>query len=165
MATGSSGPAAPTAGAALQSSLRSLGATLLGIAHTRLELLSLELEDEKQRLLGVLAWGALAVVLGGLGLVFLAAWLTVLWWETHRLLALGACAAVFLALTVLAVWKVRGLMRSSRGWLAASLAELEADRQALAAGLAPAAPVTSTAPATSTAPGNGATTPGPTHGT
>lgn len=135
-----SGPAAPAAGAALQSSLRSLGATVLGIAHTRLELLSLELEDEKQRLLGVLAWGALAVVLGGLGLVFLAGWLTVLFWDTHRLLALGSFAAVFLLLTVFAAWRVRALLRASQGWLSASLAELEADRQALAAGLQ-AAPV------------------------
>lgn len=129
---------APPAGAALQSSLRSLGATLLGIAHTRLELLSLELEDEKQRLLGVLAWGALAILLGGLGLVFLAGWFTVLLWDTHRLLALGVFAGAFLAAAVLAVWRVRTLMKASEGWLSASLSELDADRQALAAGLSSA---------------------------
>lgn len=138
MAIGSSGPTGPTAGVALQASLRSLGATLLGMAHTRLELLTLELEDEKQRLLGVLAWGALAVVLGALSLVFLAGWLTVLWWDTHRLLVLGGFAGVFLLLALVAVWRVRVLWSASQGWLSASLSELEADRQALAAGLAPA---------------------------
>lgn len=131
-------PSAPPAGAALQSSLRALGATLLGIAHTRLELLSLELEDEKQRLLGVLAFGALAILLGGLGLVFLAGWLTVLLWDTHRLLALGGFAVAFLAASALAVWRARTLMKASQGWLSASLAELDADRQALAAGLSTA---------------------------
>ena len=157
MANDSSGPAAPTAGAALQSSLRSLGATLLGIAHTRLELLSLELEDEKQRLLGMLAWGLCALVLANLGLVFLAGWLTVLFWDTHRLLILGAFADVFMLLAVLAVWRVRSLWVASQGWLSASLAELEADRQALAAGLAPAAHATPG--------GNDAAQPGAAHGT
>lgn len=137
---------APPAGAALQSSLRSLGATLLGIAHTRLELLSLELEDEKQRLLGVLAWGALAILLGGLGLVFLAGWFTVLLWDTHRLLALGVFAGAFLAAGALAVWRARTLMKASQGWLSASLSELDADRQALAAGLSSAHRATNPAP-------------------
>ena len=85
---------ANTAGTALKSSLRTLGATLLGVAHTRLELLALELEDEKRRVLGVLAWGAVAIMLGGFGLFFLAGWLTVLFWDSHRLWALGSIADV-----------------------------------------------------------------------
>jgi uncharacterized membrane protein YqjE len=122
---------ANTAGAALKVSLRTLGATLLGVAQTRLELLALELEDEKRRVLGVLAWGAVAIMLGGFGLFFLAGWLTVLFWESHRLLALGGFALGFLSLGALALWRLRGLMGSSEGWLSASLGEIEADRQAL----------------------------------
>jgi uncharacterized membrane protein YqjE len=126
------GAGRPAAGAALQSSLRRLGATLLGIAHTRLELLAIELEDEKRRLLGVLGWGALAILMGGFGLVFLAVWLTVMFWETHRLLALGSFSVLFLGLAAWAVWRAQTLLKDSQGWLSATLDELEADRQALA---------------------------------
>lgn len=123
---------ANTAGTALKSSLRTLGATLLGVAHTRLELLALELEDEKRRVLGVLAWGAVAIMLGGFGLFFLAGWLTVLFWDSHRLWALGGFALGFLSMGGWAWWRLRGLLGASEGWLSASLGEIEADRQALA---------------------------------
>lgn len=132
------GAGRPAAGAALQSSLRRLGATLLGIAHTRLELLAIELEDEKRRLLGVLGWGALAILMGGFGLVFLAVWLTVMFWETHRLWALGSFSLLFLGLAAWAVWRAQTLLKHSQGWLSATLDELEADRQALAGAVEPA---------------------------
>lgn len=119
----------------LKSSLQSLAATLMAIAHTRLALLSVELEAEKRRLLGVLAWGALGILLGGFGLVFFAAWLTVLWWDTHRLVALGLSALFFLGVAAVAVWRVRALLLASQEWLGGTLAELEADHQALAAGV------------------------------
>lgn len=128
--------AAAPAGAALKSSLQALAATLLGIVQTRLELLSIELADEKQRLLGVLVWGAVGILFGGFGLVFLALWVTVLLWDSHRLLALGLFASAFLGLAFWAAWRVRSLLQASaEGALAATLAELEADRQALMAGL------------------------------
>lgn len=116
----------------LKTSLQSLAATLMAIAHTRLALLSVELEAEKRRLLGVLAWGALGILLGGFGLVFLAVWLTVLWWDTHRLLALGSSALAFLAVAAVAAWRVRALLVASHEWLGGTLAELEADQRALA---------------------------------
>lgn len=123
----------PGAGSALQSSLKTLGATLIGVVHTRLSLLALELEDEKHRLLGVLAWGAMAILLGGFGLLFFAAWITVMLWDTHRLLALGGFSALFLGIATLACWRVRRLLSDSQQAWSASLAELEADRQVLAA--------------------------------
>src|SRR3990167_8618923 len=55
-------PASPSSG--LLSSLQGLLATLLAIFQTRLELLVTELEEEKLRLLKVLAWGAVALLLG-----------------------------------------------------------------------------------------------------
>lgn len=121
----------------LKASLQSLAATLLAIAHTRLALLAVELEAEKRRLLAILAWGALGILLGGFGLVFLAAWLTVLWWDTHRLLALGVSALAFLGVAGLAMWRVRALLTASEAWLSGTLAELEADHQALATGAEP----------------------------
>lgn len=115
----------------LSSSLRTLLATLLAIFHNRLELLTTELEEEKLRLLRVLTWGALALLLGGMGLLFMATFVLVLFWDEHRLLAAGGVAAVFMLACGLAVFRVRTHWTAATGLLSATLAELEHDRQAL----------------------------------
>lgn len=124
-------PAPQPASAGLKSSLQGLLGTLMGIAHTRLELLATELEEEKLRLLQVLAWGAVAVLVGCVGLVFLAGFVTVLFWDEHRLLVLGLIAGAFLAASAFAVQRVAHHARQASGLLSASLAELEKDRRAL----------------------------------
>lgn len=120
----------PSAGGLL-SSLRGLLATLLAIFQTRLELLATELEEEKLRLLKVLAWGAVALLLGGMGLLFVAAFITVLFWDEHRLLALGLMGAFFILACVLAMSRANAHWQASMGLLSATLAELDQDRRAL----------------------------------
>lgn len=115
----------------LKASLQGVMATMMAIFQTRLALLSTELEEEKQRLLATMAWGAVAILLGCFALAFFAVFVAVLFWDTHRLLVLGAMALLFLALSVAACWQVRRLSLASAGMLTATLAELEADRQAL----------------------------------
>lgn len=115
-------------------SLQGLGATLLAMGQTRLALLATELEEEKQRLLATLAWGAVALLLGCMACLFLAAFVTVLFWDTpHRLLAMACVTLLFAAGAAWAAWRVRQLGRTPEGgMLSASLAELEADCAALA---------------------------------
>lgn len=115
----------------LGASLRQLGGTLLGIAHTRLELLATEVEEEKRRLLAVMAWGAFGVLMASVSLVFLAAFVSVLFWDSRRLLVLGGLVLAFAAACALAFWQVRVRLRESQGLLRETLAELEADRQTL----------------------------------
>ncbi|RZL03240.1 MAG: phage holin family protein [Rubrivivax sp.] len=123
-------PAGPPTGGLL-SSTRSLLATLLAIFHTRLELLTTELEEEKLRLLKVLAWGAVALMLGGMGILFIATFAIVLFWEDHRLLAVGLVAALFGVCCAVALARVKRHWQAATGLLSATLAELEQDRQAL----------------------------------
>lgn len=115
----------------LFASLRGLLTTGLGIAKTRLELLATELEEEKARLLGLLVYGAAAFVLLAAGLIFLAIFLTVLLWDSNRLLVLGIVTALFLGGGGVALMVSLGLARSKSRLFAASLAELERDRAAL----------------------------------
>lgn len=115
----------------LKGSVQALMATALAIFQTRLALLSTELEEEKQRLLATMAWGAVAILLGSFALMFVALFVAVLFWDSHRLLALGTMAAAFALLAAWAVWRVRQLTAASAHPLEATLAELEADRQAL----------------------------------
>ena len=65
----------------------------LQTVQTRLELLAVELQEEKLRLTGLALNTVVAGLLLGFGLVFLMVFLTVLFWEEHRLLALGISTA------------------------------------------------------------------------
>lgn len=115
----------------LFSSLRGLAATGVATLQNRLELLSVELQEEKARLLGLLVYGAAALILLATGVVFAAVFITVLLWDSHRLLALGVFSALFLAAGVFALTAARRLTASASRPFEASLAELVRDRAAL----------------------------------
>jgi uncharacterized membrane protein YqjE len=123
----------------LFASLRGLAATAVAIVQTRLELLGTELQEEKARLLGLLAFGAAALILLAAGLVFLAVFLTVLLWDNNRLLALGVFAALFLGGGAVSLLVALRHARTPSRLFAASLAELARDRAA-AEGTTPADP-------------------------
>lgn len=115
----------------LLASLRNLLAHGLSLAQVRLELFLTELEEEKSRLLKLLAFGAAALLLLAAGLVFLAVFITVLLWDEHRLLALGLFSLLFLGSGTLALVLASGQARRKTRPLAASLDELAKDRAAL----------------------------------
>ena len=103
----------------------------LQTAQTRLELLAVELQEEKLRLTGLALNTVVAGLLLGFGLVFLMVFLTVLFWEEHRLLALGISTAICLIGGLLAASKAAHAFRSGTKLFSASLAELTRDRAAL----------------------------------
>ncbi len=105
------------------------GVTLL---HNRLELLGVELAEERVRLVSVLAYGGAAFLCIAAGLIFLAIFLTVLLWENNRLLALGVFSALFLGAGIASLTLAMSLARSGSKLFSASLAELRSDREALA---------------------------------
>jgi len=112
-------------------SLKEWAATLVGVAHTRLEILSTEVEEEKLRLGQLLLFAVAALFLLGLGIVFAAVFLTVLFWETHRLFILGALALLFLAGGAVALRLLLGKTREKSRLFADSLGELAKDRRRL----------------------------------
>ena len=103
----------------------------LQTAQTRLELLAVELQEEKLRLTGLALNTVVAGLLLGFGLVFLMVFLTVLFWEEHRLLALGISTAICLIGGLLAASKAAHAFRSGTKLFSASLAELTRGRAAL----------------------------------
>lgn len=115
----------------LLGSLRSLAAHSLELLQNRFELLLTEIEEEKERLLRTLFLGATAVLLLGAGVVFLAIFLTVLFWEEHRLLTLGLLTGFFFLAGFVALSSaVRQARRASKP-LKATLDELAHDRAML----------------------------------
>jgi uncharacterized membrane protein YqjE len=123
-----SGPEKPER---LAVSLRGLAGSLIEFISIRLELVGVEAREEVLRLGELLLYGAIAVVLLGLGLTFLAVLLTVLLWDSHRLLALAVFATVFLTLGAMAFIAARArFAQGSRLW-GASLDELNRDKERL----------------------------------
>lgn len=115
----------------LSASVRGLAATLIELAQVRLELLSVEAQEEVLRVAGLLAYGAIALVCLALGLGFLAILITVALWDTHRLLALAVFAVLFLLAGLLAAWRARERVQRGSRLFSASIEELRQDREAL----------------------------------
>lgn len=113
--------------------MQGLLATLLDILQTRLALFSVEVEEEKRRLLKTMAWGATSVMLGALCLGFGGVLIAVLFWEAHREWVLGLLTLAFASGAAGAFWLANAQVRASKGWLQATLDELESDRKALLA--------------------------------
>ena len=119
---------APAPGS-LGSRLRSSIAGALGLLQTRLELLATEFQEEKLRLGSLLGYAAAAFFFLGFGAVMLALFLTVLLWDSHRLLALGIFTALFLAIGIIAALAAARIGRQGSRLFAASIAELAQDRE------------------------------------
>lgn len=132
MSEGTPGGEASRAG--LFASLKGLFGTSLALAQNRLQLLGVELAEERGRLLSLLTYGAIALICLSAGLVFLAVFLTVLLWDSHRLLALGVFSALFLGAGIATLLVAVNFARAGSTLFKASLAELARDREALAQG-------------------------------
>jgi uncharacterized membrane protein YqjE len=115
----------------LLESLTILAGTLVAIAHTRLDLLSADLEEERAHLFSLLALTLTALFCLGIGVVLATILLVVAFWDTHRLLALGALAGFYLVIGM-GVWAFAlHKARTKPRLFAASLSELFKDRQQL----------------------------------
>jgi len=115
----------------LGESLKGLADSGLATLQTRLELFSVELKEEKLRASGFLFDTVLAALFIGFGVVFLMAFLTVLFWDSHRLLALGLATTGLFIAGVWAATRAAGRLRSGSRLFASSRAEIAQDREAL----------------------------------
>lgn len=111
--------------------VRRLGASLLALGRIRLELLAIEVHEEKERVAALLLWSVLTALLAGFGAVFAAVFVTAALWDTHRLAALGVSTVLFLGLAALGWVRLRRLMGSGSTLFQSSIAELREDSAAL----------------------------------
>lgn len=125
------GPTGDPPRSGLFDSVRRLLARVLALAQTRLELLTTELAIEVQRAVSVLLWAFMALFFGGLTVLMLTLTLVIAFWEEHRILAAGLAALLFALLTAVALFIVRGKMRSRPRLLASTIDELKRDRMVL----------------------------------
>jgi uncharacterized membrane protein YqjE len=83
--------------------LRRMGDSLLALFYTRLELASLELQEERIRLVGFLLRVIALFILANLALVAITGLVVVIFWEKSRVPALIGLSVIY-ALAALALW-------------------------------------------------------------
>jgi uncharacterized membrane protein YqjE len=114
-----------------QGSLRRIAGNALAILQTRIELVGIELAEEKDRLLFSLFIGLFSMLLGLMALITLTVLIAVAFWETYRWQALVIVTGVYIVLALTCGYKAWSHLRQSRTIFSATLAELEKDRAAL----------------------------------
>jgi uncharacterized membrane protein YqjE len=117
--------------AGLLGSLRALLATLVAIGHNRLELLSVEIQEEVERVASLLVWSIAALLLAAAGLLMLAAAVLLAVEPQHRWIAATALGLLFVVACALAGLKARSRLSLKPRPLAATLDELGKDHDLL----------------------------------
>src|SRR5918994_4266883 len=112
----------------LFASIAQLLATAVGIAQTRLELLSTELQEEVHRVAEIAILSAVALLAAGAGLFLLALAIIFVFWDTHRVAASIGVTGTFFLIAVVAAMVLRAKVRGKPPLLDATLAELKKDR-------------------------------------
>ena len=123
----------------LFASLRQLATMALGMAHTRMALASVELEEELQRLIGLLLSMLGLLVFGLMGVLMLTLLVVLAVDAAQRVAVLAIFAASYLGLGGWFWWRIQRALATRPPFLQATLAEVAQDRDALQAALAPAA--------------------------
>ncbi len=121
----------PGASKGLLESLSALSATLVAMAHTRLDLLSVDLDEALEHATALLLLAVAGLFCCGVGVMLASILIVAAFWDTQRLLALGGLAAIFLAVATATMWLAVHKARAKPRLFAASMAELFKDRQQL----------------------------------
>lgn len=111
-------------------SLRRLLKTGFAIAQNRLELFLVEAQEERRRLFDALLLLGVVLILAAMALMVLTVTIVVLCIRADRLDLLVALMLVYLAATIVAVWRLRIRLN---GWapFSATVAELKKDKACL----------------------------------
>jgi uncharacterized membrane protein YqjE len=115
----------------LLDSLRNLAGTFIAVLQTRLEIFASELDEQRELLARIAVLAAVAAFCLALAVILVVLFIVVLFWDTYRLLAIGALAGVFSAGALVALLMLRSAVKRRPRLLAATLAELRKDRSRL----------------------------------
>jgi uncharacterized membrane protein YqjE len=120
-------PASAPASGGLRDALRAIGATLSDIVRVRGELFAVELREDIERRKHLLVLAIAGVALIHMAFILLTLFVTVFFWETHRLAAIAVMAALYLACGAFAFIRLRSAAAASPAPFAATLRELDQD--------------------------------------
>ena len=117
----------------LLGSLRGFADGLLGSVHDRFELLSVELQEEKHRLIQIAIWISAIAALALLAVTFASFALVVLFWETARGAVVSGLALAYIAGLVATVVGFKRFMKRQPKPFADTIEEFKRDRACIQA--------------------------------
>ena len=109
--------------------LRRILSSFFSILQTRLELIGIELAEEKDRLLMVLFMGLAAMMLATMALIALTALIAIAFWDTYRWQALAGITIVYAVAAIVCALRARSGLHNSPMIFEATLNEFEKDRE------------------------------------
>ena len=112
-------------------SLRRIGESLSALLRSRFELFTVELQEEKLRLLNLLVWLGLAAVIGAAGMLVAVTALAFWLWAVAGYAGLIGLAAVALAVAGGIIWSIRRKIQTSPTPFAQTVAEFRRDSECL----------------------------------
>ena len=112
----------------LKAALVRLGESAVGLLRTRAELASVELAQERERLVLRLALLIAGGVVLSFAALFVGLFLIALFWDTHPLAAIASVALLYAIGGSLMIYRSRAIGREAASPFAATIAELEKDR-------------------------------------
>ena len=121
----------PPPASGIVGSLRTLGADLLATVRDRLALFSVELQEEKFRLIQVFIWISAAIFAGMMALAFASLTVVYLFWETARLAVLAGFALFYTAALIAIIVSFRRYLARQPRPFDATLQELTSDEECI----------------------------------
>lgn len=115
----------------LLDSLKVFGESLLGMVHDRVELFSVELHEEKYRLIQIFIWISATVFTGMLALTFISITLVYLFWETARVAVLCSLTGAYVIAFVAILLTFKRFLASQPKPFAATLREFRKDDECI----------------------------------
>ena len=112
-------------------SSRRLGAALLGLLHSHVELFGIELQEQKSRTLSLLLFAGLALVFALLALVALSGLILILLWDNYRMLGMTGLCLFYLLAGLFCAMRLKAAIFDESSPFSGTLEELANDRERL----------------------------------
>ncbi|EIK96746.1 putative transmembrane protein [Pseudomonas sp. M47T1] len=112
-------------------SSRRLGAALLGLLHSHVELFGIELQEQKSRTLSLLLFAGLALVFALLALVALSGLILILLWDNYRMVGMIGLCLFYLLAGLFCAMRLKAAIFDESSPFSGTLEELANDRERL----------------------------------
>ena len=117
-----------SAGPGILAAFHTLGDSLLATAQDRLELLGVEVQEEKYRLIHILIWVSAAIFTGVMAITFASLTLVFVFWESARFAVLGGLTLLYSGALIAIIVSLRRFLANMPGPFAATREEFAEDR-------------------------------------
>ena len=113
------------------STSRRLGAAVLGMLHSHVELFGIELQEQKSRTVSLLLFAGLALVFALLALVALSGLILILLWDNYRMQGMIGLALFYVLAGLFCGMRLKAAIFDESSPFSGTLEELANDRERL----------------------------------